>query len=198
MRIDPPFPADRRSDPMRRAEQRIYRQLAQSGVAGRALYGVQIGLRSRELDFLVYLERTGRIGIEVKGGSYRLRAGEWQLRTSDGWQRKPSPAEQLRGAVDSIQDAIAGQVGRRIPVIPVLIFPDMKADEEIEALANASGIEVLWGLGRFVERLVALAEVCAPLDALATAELEAEMEAITAGENTGPSPGSMDIQATRW
>ena len=55
----------------------------------------------------------------------------------------------------------------------------MKADEEIGALAKASGIEVMWGLGRFVERLVALAEVCAPLDAPATAEWEAEVEAIT-------------------
>ena len=70
MRIDPPFPADRRSDPMRRAELRIYLQLAQSGVAGRALYGVQAGERCRELDFLVYLDAGhGRIGIEVKGGS---------------------------------------------------------------------------------------------------------------------------------
>ena len=84
---------------MRRAELRIYRQLAQSGVAGRALYGVQIGLRSRELDFLVYLERAGRIGIEVKGGSYRLADGEWRLRTPDGWQRKPSPLVQLQEAV---------------------------------------------------------------------------------------------------
>ena len=198
MRIDPPFPETRRQDPTRQAEWRIYKKLERSDVAGRALYEVQIGPRHRELDFLVFLERAGRIGIEVKGGSYRLRAGEWQLRTSDGWQRKPSPLTQLAGAVSALQDAIAGQLGRRVPVMPVLVFPDMRSDRDVENLAGTSDIHVMWGLGRFVERLVALAEICAPLDAPAIVELEAEVEAITAGENTGPSPGSMEIQAIRW
>ena len=187
MKIDPPFPESRRLDPARQAEWRVYQRLERSDLAGRALYEVQSGQRSRELDFLVFLEQAGRIGIEVKGGWYRLRAGDWQLRTSDGWQRKPSPVDQLRGAVDSIQDAIAGQLGRRVPVVPVLVFPDMRSDRDVENLAGTSDVHVLWGLGRFVERLVALAEVCAPLDAPATAEWEAEVEAITSWREVGHS-----------
>ena len=154
MKIDPPFPESRRLDPARQAEWRVYQRLERSDLAGRALYEVQIGLRSRELDFLVYLERAGRIGIEVKGGMYRLRAGAWQLRTSDGWQRKPTPLTQLSGAVSTLQDTIARQLGRRVQVMPVLVFPDMKAEGDIEVLARASNVEVMWGLGRFVERLV--------------------------------------------
>ena len=76
-----------------------------SGVAGLALYEVRASQRSRELDFLVFLEQSGRIGIEVKGGSYRLRGCEWQLRTDSGWLRKPSPLVQLCDAVNTLQDA---------------------------------------------------------------------------------------------
>ncbi len=189
MRIDPPFPETRRQDPARQAEWRVYQRLERSDLAGQAFYEVQIGPRHRELDFLVFLEQAGRIGLEVKGGSYRLRAGAWQLRTSDGWQWKPSPADQLRGAADSIQDALALCMRRRIPVIPVLVFPDMKADEGIEALAKASGIEVLWGLGRFVERLVALAEICAPLDAPTVDGDEKAVEAIIYLQGSAPPAG---------
>ena len=187
MRIDPPFPESRRQDPARQAEWRVYQRLERSDLAGRALYEVQIGQRSRELDFLVFLEQAGRIGIEVKGGWYRLRDGAWQLRTSDGWRWKPSPLTQIAGAVSALQDAIAGQLGRSVPVMPVLVFPDMRSDRDVENLAGTSDIHVMWGLGRFVERLVALAEVCAPLDAPAPAEWEAEVEAITSWREVGHS-----------
>ena len=187
MRIDPLFPEFRRQDLARQAEWRVYQRLERSDLAGRALYEAQIGLRSRELDFLVFLEQAGRIGVEVKGGWYRLRDGAWQLRTSDGWQRKPSPVDQLRGAVDSIQDAIAGQLGRKVPVMPVLVFPDMRPDRDVENLAGTSDVHVMWGLGRFVERLVALAEVCAPLNAPAPAPAEWEAEAITSWREVGHS-----------
>ena len=69
----------------------------------------------------------------------------------------------------------------------VLVFPDMRPDRDVENLAGTSDVHVLWGLGRFVERLVALAEVCAPLDAPATAEWEAEVEAITSWREVGHS-----------
>ena len=38
------------------------------------------------LIFPVLLEQVARIGIEVKGGSYRLEGGEWQLLSSGGWE----------------------------------------------------------------------------------------------------------------
>ena len=189
MRISPEFPDDRRWDPMRRAELRVYRQLADSEVAGRALYQVRANRRDRELDFLVFLDGLARIGIEVKGGSYRLRAGGWRLRTTDGWQWKPSPVDQLRAAVGSVQDALAVRLGRRVPVIPVLAFPDMKADEDIEALTRAGNVGVVWGLGRLVEHLVTLGETSDLEDVPTPDGVEMEVEAITSGQGSGPPYG---------
>ena len=189
MRISPEFPDDRRRDPMRRAELRVYRRLAASEVAGRALYQVRASKRDRELDFLVFLEGLARIGIEVKGGSYRLRGGGWQLRTTDGWQWKPSPADQLSAAMGSVQDTLAVCLGRRVPVIPVLAFPDMKADEDIEALARADGVKVVWGPGRLVDHLVALGEASGLMDVPTADGVETEVAAVTSGEAAGLPPG---------
>ena len=159
MRIDPPFPANLRNDPMRRAERLVYRHLAQSNLPGRVLYQVRADRHGRELDFLVLPSNGPRIGIEVKGGNYRLRGGIWQLRTPDGWQRKPSPLTQICDAVVSVQDVISPQIGRKVPIVPVLAFPDMRADPDIDSMAGAAGVRIMWGQGRFVERLVDLAEV---------------------------------------
>ena len=189
MRISPEFPDERRRDPMRRAELRVYRQLSDSEVPGRALYQVRASRRDRELDFLVFLEGLARIGIEVKGGSYRLRAGGWQLRTPDGWQWKPSPVDQLSAAVGAIQDALISCLGRRVPIIPVLAFPDMKADEDIEALARAGNVKVVWGPGRLVDHLVALGEASGLADVPTADGAEAEVEAITSVQGSVPPSG---------
>ena len=53
MRIFPPFPEDRREDPMRRAEMKIYDLLAASDVPGCTLYEAKPAHWSRELDFLL-------------------------------------------------------------------------------------------------------------------------------------------------
>ena len=44
------------------------------------------------LIFPVPLEQAARVGIEVKGVSYRLEGGERQLLTSGGWERRPPPS----------------------------------------------------------------------------------------------------------
>ena len=193
MKISPEFPDDRRRDPMRRAELRVYRQLEGSEVPGRALYQVRASRRDRELDFLVFLDGLARIGIEVKGGSYRLKNGEWQLRTSDGWQDgwqwKPNPLDQLRAAVNSVQDVLASRLGRKVAFIPLLVFPDMKGDEDIEALGRADDVEVIWGTGRLVDHLVALGEASGLMDVPTADGLETEVAAVTSGEAAGLPPG---------
>ena len=189
MKISPEFPDDRRRDPMRRAELRVYRQLADSEVPGWALYQVRASGQGRELDFLVFVEGLARIGIEVKGGSYRLRGGEWQLLTPDGWQWKPNPLDQLRAAVNSVQDALASRLGRKVPFIPLLVFPDMKGDEDIEALGRADDVEVIWGTGRLVDHLVALGEASGLMDVPTADGLETEVAAVTSGEAAGLPPG---------
>ena len=186
MSIDPPFPDDRRSNPMWRAERRIYRQLAESAVAGRALYQVRSGSRDRELDFLVFLEDAGRIGIEVKGGSYRLFNGDWQLRTPDGWQWKPSPLLQLLDAVDSLQESIGQHRGREVAVIPVLAFPDMKGNRDIEFLAASHGVHVIWQTGGFTERLTEIAQEWARTGSPAEAEIDEEVRVIRGERQPDP------------
>ena len=179
MRIDPPFPNIQRNDPMRRAELRIYRHLAQSSICGRALYQVRASRQSRELDFLVFLPDGTRIGIEVKGGTYRLVDGEWLLRTPDGWQRKPNPLIQLREAVEDLMHALETRLGRRVPIMPVLVFPDMKTGRETEALPNTGGARVMWRTGSFVERLAALAADWSETGSPSGVDIEEEVRAIT-------------------
>ena len=97
MRITPPFPEDRRQDPLRQAELRVYEQLMQSTIAGHALYEAKANRHCRELDFLVILEDTARIGIEVKGGQYRIEGGKWHLQglCTNLSRRGPSSARAL-------------------------------------------------------------------------------------------------------
>ena len=172
MRIDPPFPGDRCRDPMRRAELRIYRQLANSEAAGRALYEVRACRQDRELDFMVFMDGFPPFGIEVKGGSYRLRAGDWQLHTPDGWQWKPSPVTQLCEAADALACTIGQRVGRDCFIVPVLVFPDMKPDPDIEALSAVAGAQVMWGTSRFADRLLAQAGGLRVHDPPAAADIE--------------------------
>ena len=55
MKIAPLFPKARCQDPARQAELSIYEQLADSRLAGRALYEVRAGQQYRELDLPVFL-----------------------------------------------------------------------------------------------------------------------------------------------
>ena len=63
--------------------------------------------------------------------------------------------------------------------MPVLAFPDMRCDQEIDTLARASHVQVMWGLGRFATRLVGLAESCVEHSRPTVADIEAEIRAIT-------------------
>ena len=58
------------------------------------------------LIFPVHLEQVARIGIEVKGGSYRLEGGEWRLPTAGGWESRPSPRTQLWDATMELKDTL--------------------------------------------------------------------------------------------
>ena len=63
--------------------------------------------------------------------------------------------------------------------MPVLVFPDMRCDQEIETLARASHVQVMWGLGRFATRLVGLDEAYVEHSRPTVADIEAEIRTVT-------------------
>ena len=131
MRIQPEFPPYRVDNPMRRAEQTIYRILEESDTPGQALYEARIIPHGREVDFAVWLEDVGRFAVEIKGGRYVIDPGtkEWDLLTGRGRYDKPSPVDQVRDASKSIPEAIRERLDREVCITAVLALPDMEPDE---------------------------------------------------------------------
>ena len=88
MKINPlEFPDHRRRDPKRRAEARVYDELAGSDAPGYVLYEVKPRSDAPECDFAVWIEGIGTFGLQVKGGEIRLERGEWFLVTDQGRQK---------------------------------------------------------------------------------------------------------------
>ena len=71
------FPPDRRADPMRRAEARVFDAIQSSDRSGLAIYEWQRNPGSPQLDFAIWTQGGGRFGLQVKGGPYSLI--EWQV-----------------------------------------------------------------------------------------------------------------------
>ena len=158
MRIDPPFPPSRADLPSRRAEHTIYQVLADTCLPGRALYEARTAPDAREVDFLVWLESTGRYAIEVKGGRYVFGNRQWYVITGRGRYRKPSPVHQVREAAMTIPAAIRERLHRSVSVLPVLAFPDMPPDPVMADYAARHNVGAIFGADEWVQGLVALAQ----------------------------------------
>lgn len=156
MDIFPEFPPDRLKDPKRRAEKDIYHQLHESEVPGYALYEAKPSFRAPQLDFPVWLERSGRIAMQCKGGTYKIERGKWYLRTPEGWKREECPVMATWGAAMAMKDAIEHQLGRGAFVAAVLAFPDMKHSPVIHRRAREHNVHAVFGSENLVERLVDL------------------------------------------
>ena len=64
------FPPDRRNDPKRRAEARVFDEINGSRLPGFAYYEWQRDHNSPQLDFALWLLNVGRFGMDIKGGHY--------------------------------------------------------------------------------------------------------------------------------
>ena len=84
------FPPDRRADPRRRAEARVFDAIQSSDRPGLAIYEWQRNPGSPQLDFAIWTQGGGRFGLQVKGGQISLI--EWQV--VPGNPRRP-PGEAL-------------------------------------------------------------------------------------------------------
>ena len=63
MNMHPPFPPHWRQDLRRGAEVVVHDRLVQNHPSGHA---------PRQLDFTVWVEGVGRVGVQVKGGRYSV------------------------------------------------------------------------------------------------------------------------------
>ena len=80
------FPLDRRNDPMRQAEARVFDEINASRLPGFAHYEWQRDHKSPQLDYALWLLNVSRFGVDVKGGQYFLEKGKWYLKTDNGPQ----------------------------------------------------------------------------------------------------------------
>ena len=157
MFIHPPFPDHRRGDPKRQAELHVHQQLADCPLPGVVLYEARAARNAPEIDFSISIQDRARIALQVKGGRYTLMGGELHLQTDAGWESTPCPLIQTRDAAFSIRDAVKEAMNRKVYIIPVLLFPNMEPDPDIEEWAAHEVTRILWGSHDLVNRLLQVA-----------------------------------------
>ena len=80
MQIHPAsFPNNRRTDPKRQGELKVYTELSATPTVGLAIYGGKAGPDSPEEDFVLWLHKEVRASVEVKGGETSFEYGQWIL-----------------------------------------------------------------------------------------------------------------------
>lgn len=154
MQIDPAFPPHRRQDPKRRAELMVYEEIAKSPRPGRALYEIKTSPTVPELDFAVFLEDFGIVGLQVKGGLHRMERGQFKRITDDGPVNIADPIALTWDSAMQIRQVGKDMLNRKIFVIPMLLFPDMERDHAIEARAADAKVKVVFGTESLVERIL--------------------------------------------
>ena len=131
-----------------------------------------------------------------EGGQYRIDRGVWYLATPGGEGKKSTPAKQTWESALQLHDILRERIqGSRNPfVVPVLAFPDTEPGPQIEVWAAQAGIHVIFGMERFIERLVELA-VNARVYFPPTADEIAEEVALVLPEEPVPAPPADPVQA---
>ena len=195
MNVYPEFPENRLNDPRRQAELAVYLELQAAERSGQAIYEARPDRSCREVDFVIWLKDVARIAMQVKGGRYRIERGNWYLATPNGEEKKPTPAKQCWDAALQLHDYLQEHInGSRNPfVLPVLLFPDMEPDPDIEAWAAQAGIHVLFGAERLDPRLVELASTARVYFPPTAAEIAEEVELVMPGV-ADPAPAAVELQ----
>ena len=157
MFVIPEFPDNRRTDPKRQGELRVYNKLIKSGVTGLAIYGAKVKSEGPEVDFALWLQKEGRFSTEVKAAQYTFEDGHWVLHSVNGPEVVDSPVLQALDSAMSFRDAVKESLGRKVFVFAVLIFPDMDFDQTIVDQAARHNVHVIFGTGELGDRLLAIA-----------------------------------------
>ena len=195
MNINPlEFPDHRRRDPKRRAEARVYDELAGSDASGHVLYEVKPRADAPECDFAIWLEGIGTFGMQVKGGENRLERGEWFLVTDQGRQKVKSLTAEVWDAAMAIHDTIHDKLGRKSFVVPVACFPDMEYDRYLKERCAAKRIGVIFGVEDLVPQLQDLAEAAEVFQTPSARTITEEVELIRDGAMPETPAGTRPIQ----
>ena len=195
MKINPTeFPDHRHRDPKRRAEARVYDELAGSDAPGYVLYEVKPRSDAPECDFAIWMEGVRTFGMQVKGGENRLERGEWSLATDQGRRKVKSLTAEAWDAAMAIHDTIHEKLGRKSFVIPVICFTDMEYDEHLEERCQAKRIGVIFGVEDLVRQLQDLAEAAEVYQTPNTRTIKEEVELVRDGAVPGTSDGTPGIQ----
>ena len=140
------LPSERRPDSGRRAEDRLFDAIQDSDGPGSSNHEGQPDPEAPEVDFTLSLPGVGDFGLAGQGR---------ELVTRDGLAASRS-AGQPRGEALPVAPSLGRSNGfpRRgrlyperflLPVIAVLLFPNMEPDPAIAAWARRSNVQVLWG-----------------------------------------------------
>ena len=178
------FPPKRRRQPTRRAELRVFNALASSPLAGFAFYEWRRTFDDLELDFAIWLRDHGRAGLQVKGGHYQLANGEFELHTQGRVEPiASSPIDEAWLAALDLHDDIVDKIAPAYDpfVVPVLCFPDMKPDEQIEKLARRKRVCLLWQCDQPDKRLQEILLAQPVRSALPTSRISREVFGVTDG-----------------
>ena len=179
------FPCGRRKKPKRRAERRVYEALADSRRWGFVYYEWRRGYEAIELDFAVWVKGLARFALQVKGGRYVLIHGDWYLKTRDGVKLIEScPLDEAKLAALDLHDDIEDRACTPYNpyVIPVLVFPDMGADADVENLAKRKGVYVIWGTDNLLRDLEQIVRSRRVSDRLTMKGIATEVLAVTDGQ----------------
>ena len=196
------FPSNRRGDPKRRAEFRVFEALAVDTSQGFVHYEWRKGYERVELDFAVWIEGLGRFAIQVKGGHYLLSDGDWFLKTREGLLPvSSSPLDEAKLAALDLRDDIQERASTPYNpyVIPVMAFADMDPNPAIRQLAQRMGVYVVWGWENLLEDLAEIRLNRSVSDRLPMHRIAWEVEAVTDGliRLDVPLIGDTDDNATR-
>ena len=193
MIMQPPvFPLERRNDPKRGAEAKIFDTLEECQRAGYVIYEWGAPGRHHRTDFACWLEGIGRFAVEVKGGTYTLDGDQWYLHTSDGRQAKSSPLRQADDAAIDLRNEIHRNTGYKVFIIPVVVFTDMAPDPVIEEYAQRTNVKVIWGAEHLLTDLETAARRVG-IDHPPTAKhIRNEVQAVTGGARSGKPHSEAD------
>ena len=178
------FPPKRRRQPTRRAERHIYQTLTSSPLSGFTYYEWRRDFNDIELDFAIWMRDHGRAALQVKGGRYELRQGEFYLHTQgEVIHIASSPIDEAWLAALDLHDDIVDKLAPAYDpfVLPVLCFPDMQPDEQIEKLAHRKRVCLLWQCDQPDQRLQEILLAQPVRAALPTARIAREVFGVTDG-----------------
>ena len=162
IRMNPPqFPDQRRQDPKRAAEARVFDALQNLDLEGYGLYEFRFppGRQAGRLPPLGDLPRTFR--RPGQGGTYEMdQSDQWLLLNPGGDPVKvSSPLEEAADGCMELRDGMRKATTFGNFVGGVVMFTDMERNEEIEHMARERyHVSVIWGLGSLEQDLQRIAE----------------------------------------